>query len=121
MLMILTSKLSCSQGPNRNSRTRANEPCAAAPCRSRDSPSRLRRHDCIPAWRDPACRAEGNVAPSHARLDLGEPDGVGGGQFVLDPSDPADRSLEPDPFAVDLHTGDAPTGRMDGAPSPGCG
>ncbi len=30
-------------------------------------------------------------------------------------------SLEPDPFAVDLHAGDAPTRRMDGAPSPGRG
>src|SRR6266571_9391082 len=49
-------------------------------------------------------------------LDI--PDGVGGGQFVLDPPDPADRSVEPDSSAVDLHAGRASTRGMDGAPSP---
>src|ERR1019366_3488518 len=51
--------------------------------------------------------------------DLGLPDDIGDGQFVLDPSDPADRLLEPDPFAGDLHAGDGSTRRLEGAPASG--
>jgi hypothetical protein len=48
-------------------------------------------------------------------LDLGWPDAVGRGQLVLDPSDPAGRSLEPDPSAVDLHVDHGSARRMAGA------
>ena len=38
--------------------------------------------------------------------------------LMVDPPDPADRSMEPDSSAVDLHAGRAPDRSMDGAPSP---
>src|SRR5450631_769932 len=93
--------------------------CTAVGCRSGNPASCLRGDDRIRAWRGPVRRSEGNVASSHRRLDLGRPDGGSGGQFVLDPSDPAARSVEPDPPAVALYAGGASARCMDGAPSPG--
>src|SRR5450631_2607937 len=88
--------------------------------RSRDPPSCLRGDDRLRAWRGPVRGTEGNAASSHHRLDLGLPDGGRSGQFVLDPPDPAGRSVEPDPSAVDLYAGDASARRVEGTPSPGC-
>src|SRR5260370_39272910 len=102
--------------PKSGSEDTRHEPCAAARGRSRDPASRLRGDGRVRLGRSPACRAEGNPAASRARLDLGVRDGPGGAQFVLDPSDPVARSLEPDPPAVDLHAGDAAARRLDGAP-----
>src|SRR5258708_23239152 len=95
------------------------EPCGAARGRSRDPASRLRGDDCIRLGRGTAWRAEGDPAAVRTGLDLGVRDGPGGAQFVLDPSDPVARSLEPDPPAVDLHAGDAAARRLDGAPPSG--
>src|SRR5258708_22118796 len=95
------------------------EPCAAAGGRSRGPASCLRGDGRVRPGRGPACRAEGNPAASRARLDLGVRDGPGGAQFVLDPSDPVARPLEPDPPAVDLHAGDVAVWRLDGAPPSG--
>src|SRR5713101_1594829 len=120
--MILTSTGDSLRWPNlwvtKSNRGTRHESSAATRCSSRDPPPRLRGHDRLPAWRRAVGRAEGDLAPSHAGLGLDIPDGDGGGQFVLDPPDPADRSMEPDPSAVDLHAGRASNRGMDGAPSP---
>src|SRR6266436_9443753 len=94
------------------------ESSTATRCSSRDPCPRLRGHGRLPAWGCAVGRAEGDLAPSNAGLGLDIPDGVGRRQFVLDPPDPADRSMEPDSSAVDLHAGHAPTRGMDGAPPP---
>src|SRR6266852_3171826 len=111
--MILTSTGDSLRWPDlwgtKSNRGTRHESGAATRCSSCDPSPRLRGHDRLPARRRAVGRAEGNLAPSHAGLGLHIPDGVGGGQFVLDPPDPPGRSVEPDSSAIDLHAGHAPT------------
>jgi hypothetical protein len=96
----------------------SNVACTAARGCSRDSASCVRCDGRFRARRGAVISAKGNVAASNARLDLGCLDGECGHQFVLDPSDPAARAVEPDPSVVDLHAGGASARGVAGACAP---
>src|SRR5262245_34358826 len=54
-----------------------------------------------------ARRAQGYAAASVYRLDLGAADGRDCDQLVLDSRDQTERSVQSDPWAIDLHPRDA--------------
>src|SRR5438874_10221368 len=97
MLMILTFW----------SRGLSDEPCSAAGGARRDSDPRLCRARRLRARGAATGGAERDNPAPDDRLDLGGADVRGRPQLVLHPYDPPLGSVQPDPFAVDLHPRDA--------------
>ena len=86
--------------------------------RARDPASCLCGNDRVRARPRPVRSTEGDAAAPDHRLDLGVADRNRGDQLVLDSFDPIGGTVQPDPFAVDLHADRAADRGLAGAQAP---